>query len=109
MGKGFDIGSLLGRAQALQEELASAQEDVARIVVEGKAGGGMVTVEMNGRLEVVRVMLDPSLLDDPDREMLQDLIVAATNDAIRKAQAVVADEMGKVTGRLGLKLQGLGS
>jgi DNA-binding YbaB/EbfC family protein len=65
----------------------------------------MVTVVVNGRLEVVRVQIDPSLLETPDREMLQDLVVAAVNDGMRAAQQLVAEEMQKVTG--GLPIPGL--
>jgi hypothetical protein len=106
MSKGFDLGGLLKQAQALQEQLASAQQDAATRTVEGTAGGGMVTVVVNGRLEVLSVRLEPSLLEAPDREMLQDLVVAATNDAIRRAQQMLASEMGRLTGQLGIKLPG---
>lgn len=109
MAKGFDIGGILGQAQALQEKLRAAQEGLAARRVEGSAGGGMVRVEVNGRLEIVRVQIDPGLLTAPDVEMLQDLVTAAANDGIRKAQAMMAEEMGKLTGGLGLKLPGMGS
>jgi DNA-binding YbaB/EbfC family protein len=106
MSKGFDLGGLLKQAQALQDQMASAQQDAAGRTVEGTAGGGMVTVTVNGRLEVLSVRLEPSLLTDPDREMLQDLVVAAVNDAIRRAQQMLASEMGRLTGQLGIKLPG---
>ena len=108
MGKGFDLGGLLKQAQELQRRIAAAQEAIGERVVEGSAGGGMVTVRVSGKLELQAVHVDPTLLEAPDREMLQDLIVAAVNDGIRRAQAVVAEEMGKLTGGLGLKLPGLG-
>jgi hypothetical protein len=104
----FDLGGLLKQAQALQEKLASAQEDLARRTVEGSAGGGMVTAVVNGRLEVVSVRIDSSLLEHPDREMLQDLVVAAVNAGVRAAQQLMGEEMGKLTGGLGLKLPGMG-
>ena len=106
--KGFDIGGLLGQAQALQEKIRTAQEAIAGRVVEGSAGGGMVRVAINGRLEVTSVRIEPDLMSTPDVEMLQDLVTAATNDGIRKAQAMVAEEMNKITGGLGLKLPGFG-
>lgn len=109
MAKGFDIGGLLGQAQALQEKLRNAQEGLAARTVEGSAGGGMVRVVVNGRLEIVGVTIEPGLVAEPDVEMLQDLVTAAANDGIRKAQAMVAEEMGKLTGGLGLKLPGFGS
>ena len=106
MSKGFDFGGLLEQAKQLQERLTSVQHEVASRTAEGRAGGGMVTVVVNGRLEVVRVHIDPSLFETPDREMLQDLVVAAMNDGIRAAQQLVAEEMQKVTG--GLPIPGLG-
>jgi DNA-binding YbaB/EbfC family protein len=108
MASNFDLGGLLKQAQALQERLASAQEDLAKRSVEGTAGGGMVTVVVNGRLEVTSVRIDPTLLTDPDREMLQDLVVAAVNAAIHAAQRMMGEEMGKIGGGLGLKLPGMG-
>jgi DNA-binding YbaB/EbfC family protein len=106
MSKGFDLGGLLEQAKQLQERLTSVQQEVASRTAQGRAGGGMVTVVVNGRLEVVREHIDPSLLETPDREMLQDLVVAAVNDGIRAAQQLVAEEMQKVTG--GLPIPGLG-
>lgn len=108
MGKGLDLGGLFKQAQELQERLAGAQQALADRIVEGSAGGGMVTVEVSGKLELRSARIDPTLLESPDREMLQDLVVAAVNDGIRRAQAMVAEEMGKLTGGLGLKLPGLG-
>jgi DNA-binding YbaB/EbfC family protein len=100
MSKGFDLGGLLEQAKQLQERLSSVQNEVASRTAEGRAGGGMVTAVVSGRLEVLRVHIDPSLLETPDREMLQDLVVAAVNDGIRAAQQLVAEEMQKVTGGL---------
>ncbi len=107
MSKGFDLGGLFRQAQQLQERLASAQEELASRTVEGSAGGGMVTVTVNGRLEVLAVRIEPTLLEQPDVEMLQDLVVAAVNAGIRAAQQMMAEEMGKVTGGLGIKLPGM--
>jgi DNA-binding YbaB/EbfC family protein len=104
----FDLGGLLKQAQALRERLASAQEDLAKRIVEGTAGGGMVTVTVNGRLEVMTVRIDPTLLVEPDGEMLQDLVVAAVNAAIHAAQRMMGEEMGKLGGGLGIKLPGMG-
>lgn len=102
----FDLGGLLEQAKKLQERLASVQDEVAAQTAEGHAGGGMVTAVVSGRLEVLRVTIDPSLLESPDREMLQDLVVAAVNDGLRAVRALVAAEMQKVTG--GLPIPGLG-
>lgn len=108
MGKGFDLGGLFKQAQQLQERLAATQQAMAERTVDGSAGGGMVTVRVSGKLEVLTVTIDPTLLATPDRDMLQDLVVAAVNDGIRRAQAMVAEEMGKLTGGLGIKLPGMG-
>lgn len=105
MSKGFDLGGLLRQAQQMQERLAGIQDELAARTVEGSAGGGMVTVTINGRLEVLGVRVEPALLESPDVSMLQDLIMAAMNSAIRAAQQMVADEMGRLTG--GLKLPGM--
>src|SRR6059036_2897998 len=104
MGKGFDLGGLFRQAQQLQEKIANVQQELAGRTVEASAGGGMVTAVVSGKLEVVELRIDPSLLETPDVEMLQDLVVAAVNEGIRAAQKMLAEEMGKFTGRLGIKL-----
>lgn len=101
------MGDLLRQAQALQERMAKLQEEVGRKTVEGSAGGGMVTVVANGRQEVLSIKLDPEIVKAQDQEMLQDLIVAGVNDALKKAQAMMAEEMKGVTGGLGLNIPGL--
>jgi nucleoid-associated protein EbfC len=106
MGKGFDLGGLLKQAQQLQERLSSVQDELRARTAEGTAGGGMVTAVVNGKLELVSVRIDPSLLTSPDVDMLQDLVVAAVNGGIRAAQQMMAEEMSKVTG--GIKIPGLG-
>lgn len=105
---GFDLGGLFRQAQELQEKLATVQQELASRTVEASAGGGMVTAVTNGKLELVGIRIEPSLLETPDVEMLQDLVVAAVNEAIRAAQKMVSDEMGKLAPGLGLKLPGLG-
>lgn len=107
MSKGLDVGGLFRQAQELQERIAGVQEELGSRTVEGSAGGGMVTAVVNGRVEVLSVRIDPSLLESNDVDMLQDLVVAAVNGAIRAAQQMMADEMGKLTGGLGLKLPGM--
>lgn len=81
-----ELGKLMQQAQKMQERMQEAQEEMARMEVEGAAGGGMVTVTMTGRHEVRRVSIDDSLMGD-DREMLEDLIAAAINDAVQKVEA----------------------
>src|SRR2546428_1503204 len=108
MGKGFDLGGLFRQAQQLQEKIANIQQELAERTVEASAGGGMVTAVVSGKLEVVQLRIEPSLLEKPDADMLRDLIVAAVNEGIRAAQRMLSEEMGKLTGGLGIKPPGLG-
>ncbi len=101
------MGDLMRRAQALQERMAKLQEEAGQRTVEGSAGGGMVTVVANGRQEILSIKLDPEVLNAQDQDMLQDLIVAGVNDALKRAQAMMAEEMKSVTGGLGLNIPGL--
>jgi hypothetical protein len=90
----FDMGQLLEAARGLQQKLAQAQERLSRVTVEGEAGGGLVKVTATGRLEVLSVRIDPSLLEPSELEMLQDLVAAATNVALRKARDAAQSELG---------------
>jgi len=101
------IGEIVRQAQKLQAQMAKVQEEMAARTVEGSAGGGMVTVIANGKQEVVSIKIDPEVVDPNDIEMLQDLVVAAANDALKKAQEMVSNEMSKLTGGLNLNLPGL--
>jgi DNA-binding YbaB/EbfC family protein len=90
--------------------MAKMQEDLASKTVEASAGGGMVTVVVNGRQEVLSIKIDRQVVDPEDVEMLQDLVVAAVNDGLRRAQEMAAAEMGKLAGGLnipGLNIPGL--
>jgi len=107
MGKGFDIGGLFRQAQELQQKIANVQQELGERTIEASAGGGMVTAVVSGKLEVVRLRIERSLLEQPDAEMLQDLVVAAVNEAIRAARKMIEDEMSKLTGGLGIKLPGM--
>lgn len=100
-----NMGNILKQAQAMQEQMAKIQEQAASKTVDGTAGGGIVTVTANGALHVVGVKIDPEVVKSGDVDMLQDLVAAATNEALRKAQAMVAEEMKAVTG--GMKIPGL--
>src|SRR5438309_784464 len=88
-----NLGNLMKQAQAMQERLAKVQAEVATKTVQASAGGGMVTVVANGAMEIVSVKIDPEVLKASDGEMLQDLVVAAANEALRKAREMVAEEM----------------
>ena len=87
-----NINNLMKQAQAMQEGVQKAQAEIATIEVEGIAGGGMVKVTMTGRHDVKRVQLEPAIVSE-DREMLEDLIAAATNDAVQKVEARVQEKM----------------
>ncbi len=97
-----NIGNLVKQAQRMKAEMEKIQEEAAAKRVEGTAGGGMVTVVCNGRGEVVEVKIDREVAGPDDLEMLQDLVVAAANDALRKARELLAQEMSRLTGGLGL-------
>lgn len=105
MTKEFGLGDIVKQAQALQQNLAKVQEEAGSKTVEASAGGGMVSVTVNGRLEIVHLRIDPQVLQSGDIEMLQDLVIAAVNQGIRAAQQLMATEMGRLTG--GLKIPGL--
>jgi hypothetical protein len=100
-----NLNDLMKQAQQLQAKLTRVQEEAAKKTVEASAGGNMVTAVVNGRLEVVSLRIDSTVATAGDVEMLQDLVIAAVNEGIRKAQKMMADEMGKVAG--GLKIPGL--
>jgi hypothetical protein len=100
-----NMGNLLKQAQAMQEQMAKLQDQAASKTVTGTAGGGIVTVTANGAMQVVSVVIDPEAVKGGDVEMLQDLVTAATNEALRKAREMMADEMKTLTG--GLKIPGL--
>jgi DNA-binding YbaB/EbfC family protein len=107
MFKGLD---LMGPLKTIQEKMEKVQEELEQRTVEGSAGGGMVTVLVNGKLEIVDLKIDPQVVNPEDVSMLEDLIIAAVNDALRRAQEIMAEELSKMAGGLnipGLKLPGL--
>ena len=95
------LAGLMKQAQQMQENLKKAQEEIAALEVEGQAGAGMVKVTMTGRHDVKRVNIDPSLMGD-DKDMLEDLIAAAINDAVRRVETVTQEKMGGFTSGFGL-------
>ena len=100
-----NMGNIMNQAKKIQERLASVQEEMALKTIDGSAGGGMVTVTANGRQEIVSLKIEPEVVNPEDIEMLQDLVQAAVNDALRKSQEMVQQEMSKITG--GMKIPGL--
>ena len=99
------FGDIMKQAQQMQEQLAKLQEEAGKKTVEASAGGGMVTVVANGKQEILSVKIDPEVLSGNDRAMLEDLLVAAVNEALRKARDLMAEEMKTLTG--GLQIPGL--
>ena len=99
------FASLMKNAQQIQGRMKDMQENLRRMKAEGTAGGGMVTVEINGQQQVLSCRIEPSVFASGDREMIEDLVVAATNQALEKIKQAAADEMEKLTG--GLDMSGL--
>ena len=95
------LGGLMKQAQMMQENMQKAQEELANMEVTGQAGGGMVSVVMTGRHDVRRVSIDPSLLTE-DKEMLEDLLAAAVNDAVRQVERQSQEKMASMTAGMGL-------
>ena len=108
MPKQPNMNDMMRQVQQMQTEMAKAQESLKDEVVEASAGGGMVTVKVSGELELLELRIDPEAVDPEDVELLQDMVQAAVNEAIRSAQEVAASKLGAATGGLGgLGLPGL--
>lgn len=100
------LGDIMRQAQKLQDEMQRMQEEAKKKTVEASAGGGMVTVVANGGGEIVSIKIEKDVVNPDDVEMLQDLILAASNEALRRAQQMVNEEMSKLT--MGIQIPGLG-
>jgi DNA-binding YbaB/EbfC family protein len=100
-----NMGNLMKKAQQLQEKIVKLQEELGEKTVQTSSGGGMVTVVANGKQEIVSIKIDPEVVDASDLEMLEDLVLAAVNDALHQAKQMVSDEMTKLTG--GIKIPGI--
>jgi nucleoid-associated protein EbfC len=101
MPKQPNLNQMMKQVQQMQAEMAKAQEELKNATVEASAGGGMVTVKMSGDLELLELKIDPEAVDPEDVELLQDMVQAAVNEAIRSAQELAASKMGQATGGLG--------
>nr|WP_285861083.1 MULTISPECIES: YbaB/EbfC family nucleoid-associated protein [Paenibacillus] len=99
------MNQMMKQVKKMQEQMLKAQEELATKTVDGSAGGGVVTVQVNGHKKVLSVNIKPEAVDPDDVEMLQDLILAAVNDALGKAEELANQDMGKFTG--GMKIPGL--
>lgn len=100
-----DFGKIMKQAQQVQARMMKLQEELAQKTVEASAGGGMVTAVVNGRFEIVSLKIEKDVVSSDDVEMLQDLVTAAVNEGIRKAQEMAQTEMSKITG--GLRIPGM--
>jgi len=99
------MGKMMKQAQKLQSKMVKLQDEMAAKSVEATAGGGMVSVVANGKQQILSIKIEQEVVDPEDVEMLQDLVMAAVNDALVKSQEMVSEEMGKLTG--GLNIPGL--
>ena len=100
-----NMTNIMKQAQAMQAQMAKLQEEAATKTVTGTAGGGVVTVTANGAMEIVNICINPEAVKSGDTEMLQDVVMAASNDALKKARQMMADHMKSVTG--GMNIPGL--
>lgn len=100
-----NFGNIMKQAKKMQERMMQLQDELASKTVEASAGGGMVTVTVNGKFEVLSLKIEKEVVNPEDVEMLQDLITAAVNEGVRKAQEMSAAEMAKITG--GMQIPGL--
>ena len=101
MPKQPNLNQIMQQAQQMQAEMAKAQEELKSEVVEASAGGGTVTVKVTGDLELREVLIDPGAVDPEDVELLQDMVLAAVNEALRSAQELASSRLGAATGGLG--------
>jgi DNA-binding YbaB/EbfC family protein len=97
-----DLGGLMEAAQRMQREIQRVQDELGEKRVEASAGGGMVNVVANGRMEIVQIRVEPSVIDPKDAGMLEDLLTAAVNQALTKAKELAQQELAKVTGGIGV-------
>lgn len=103
----MDMGKIMKQARQLQEKMSKLQEELGNKTVEASTGGGMVKVIANGRRELQSIEISPEVVDPNDIEMLQDLTLAAVNEALRKAEELATAEMSKIAGGMNLKFPGL--
>jgi DNA-binding YbaB/EbfC family protein len=103
----MNIQQIMKQAQKMQKKMEEVQEEAAKEIIEASAGGGMVTVKINGKQEILSILIEEDVVNSDDIEMLQDLIVAAVNEGIKKSKEMVEQKMSSLTGGLGLNLPGM--
>ena len=99
------LGNMLKQAKKIQEEMGKIQEELATKKVDASSGGGMVTVEANGNQEVLSIKIDPEVINADDKEMLEDLVLTAVNEAMRKSRDLIKEKISEATG--GLNIPGI--
>ncbi|HEX3011136.1 MAG TPA: YbaB/EbfC family nucleoid-associated protein [Syntrophomonadaceae bacterium] len=104
-GGGANMNNMIKQAKKVQEQIAKMQEELQERVVEASAGGGAVTIKVSGKQEILEIKIKPEVVDPEDIEMLEDLILTAVNDGVKKSQDMVSGEMAKITG--GFNIPGL--
>ena len=102
---GANMNKMLKQMQKMQTDMVKMQDDLADMTVEASAGGGVVKIVMTGKQEVKELFLDPEILQPEESEMVQDLLIAAFNEAVQKSQSMATEQMSKITG--GIKVPGL--
>lgn len=101
------LGDLMRQAKEMQDRMKQVQEEAGAKVIEASSGGGMVTVRVNGRQEVLSIRIEPDIVDTEDMDMLQDLVTAAVNEGLQRSRKIMEEEMKKLTGGLGINIPGL--
>ncbi len=103
----MNIQQMMKQAQKMQKKMEEIQEEAAKEVVEASAGGGMVTVKVNGKQELLEINIEDDVINPEDKDMLSDLIIAAVNEGMKRSQEMVQERMSKVTGGMGLNIPGM--
>lgn len=103
----MNMQQIMRQAQKMQKKMEEAQEEAGNQVVEAASGGGMVTVKVNGRQELLEISIEKDVVNPDDIEMLQDLIVAAVNEGMKKSQQMMQEKLQSITGGLGLNIPGM--
>lgn len=103
----MNMQQIMRQAQKMQKQMADAQEEGAKMVLEASAGGGMVTVKVNGKQELLSISIEKDVVNPEDIEMLQDLIIAAVNEGMKKAQNAMQEKLQGITGGMGLNIPGM--
>lgn len=103
----MNMQQIMKQAQKMQKQMAEVQEEASKIVLEASAGGGMVTVKVNGKQELLSIAIEKDVVNPDDIEMLQDLIIAAVNEGMKKAQNAMQEKLQGVTGGMGLNIPGM--